>query len=149
MPVDKFLPSDAVYLREMSELDECEVITVTDADHVAQAVPPWAEIVLKLSRTSVGQNRNIVLRRSDGELIIECLREVLHPDSQGLLVKLWDELDAQFGKLKELDKTHPAFGAQRGHCLGLAKAVALVINPFDPDVDAVRSECVDRFKGAN
>lgn len=143
--VNPYLPNDSAYLREISELEECEVVPITDADHVAQIVPPWAEINLHLKRESRGQERNIFLRRSDGELIIECLREVLHPDSQGLLEKLWAEMDGQFEKLKAIGKTDPALAAQQGHCLGLAKAIAMVINPYDPDVDAVRAECVERW----
>jgi hypothetical protein len=141
-------PYDAVLLREIAELEECEVITVTDVDHVSQQVPPWAEIILKLNRAG-GQTRKIMLRRTDGELIIECLREVLHPDSQGVLSGLWDELDAQFGKLKEIPKSHEDYPAQSGHCLGLAKAIARVVNPYDPDLDAVRAKALERWYEAS
>lgn len=146
--IDPYLPSDGVYLREISELEECEVIPVTDADHIAQSVPPWAEIVLKLKREARGQERNIVLRRSDAELIIECFREVLHPDSQGLLDKLWCKLDEAFANLKTLGQG-PELKKAQAYCLGLAEAVALIINPYAPDLDAVRAECVARFNGAS
>ena len=146
--LDPYLPNDGVYLREISELEECEVITITDKEHVAQTVPPWAEINLRLGRAN-GQARNTYLRRSDGELIIECLREILHPDSQGVLVSLWAELDEAFVELKETNPlTRGKWENLKGKCLGLATGIAYIVNPYAPDVDAVRAEAVERWETA-
>lgn len=35
----------------------------------------------------------------------------------------------------------------RGVCLGLATALAIMINPYDPDVDEIRREVMRRHKG--
>jgi hypothetical protein len=66
---------------------------------------------------------------------------------------MWDELVRQTQKLLALKEE--GYGphdyqvsAQGGHCLGFAKALAILLNPYDPDVDEVRRETMRRVRGA-
>ena len=66
-----------------------------------------------------------------------------------ILELLWRELDDQMGKLIALmdqgwGESDPVRRGQSGHCLGLAKAIAILTNPYDPDVNAIRAEAVRR-----
>lgn len=77
------------------------------------------------------------------------------PPSRSILQMLKDELDTQLGKLMDIKRYKTKFPSedihelakseQRGHCLGLAKAVAIMENPYDPDIDRVRREAMERF----
>lgn len=61
---------------------------------------------------------------------------------------LWREMDNQLGKLLAIqeEESPEIVAAQRGHCLGLAKALAIFINPYDPNVDAIRREAMERWE---
>lgn len=37
-------------------------------------------------------------------------------------------------------------GAQEGHCLGIAKALSIILNPYDPDINEVRREAMRRIR---
>lgn len=72
------------------------------------------------------------------------------PPGPSILDKLWAELMQQTGKLLALRQEGGLagmdIGPQEGHCLGLAKAIAIVLKPYDPDVNEVRREVVRRLK---
>jgi hypothetical protein len=62
---------------------------------------------------------------------------------------LWKELLKRMDKLLNLQlPTHRTTNTLRGECLGLATAIAIMTNPYKPDVDAVRAEAMRRQKEA-
>lgn len=66
---------------------------------------------------------------------------------RSILEMLWKELDFQLCKLMALAyETQEQGSAQQGHCLGLAKAIAIMTNPYDPDVDEIRREAMKRYE---
>lgn len=75
---------------------------------------------------------------------------------KSIIEMLWDELLNQYELLMVLNAAashrmlkpgeHDEAFARRGTCLGLAKALAILVNPYRPDVDAIRTECVERYK---
>lgn len=61
---------------------------------------------------------------------------------------LWERLDAFVDELMapaheggELERAE-----RKGHAYGMAEAIALVNNPYHPDVDAVRGEAMERWE---
>lgn len=89
-----------------------------------------------------------------------------------LLERLWEELDAIMGRLMAdgppepkpeaiinhgLDRPDPlaewadtyrAWGEERGQAQGVAFAIALITNPYAPDLPAVKAEAVERWQDA-
>lgn len=65
------------------------------------------------------------------------------PSLRELLMR---ELEAQTRRLLEMagEGTYEV-GEQRGHCLGLAYAVAVITNPYVPDMNAIRQELMERI----
>lgn len=73
------------------------------------------------------------------------------PPGPSITEQIWDEMDHQLGKLMSLKEEGWAPGdkqlaAQTGHCLGIAKCLAIFMNPYDPDVDAIRAEAMRRWE---
>lgn len=76
------------------------------------------------------------------------------PPGPSILDKLWAEMDHQLGKLMALDAVdfpheeafELASTGQKGMCLGIAKCLAIMLAPYDPDVDAVRAEAMERWE---
>jgi hypothetical protein len=78
------------------------------------------------------------------------------PPGPSILDKLWDEMVFQISKMYAANaETERAPGdvrkeadarAQQGHCLGLAKAIAIILNPYDPDINEVRREAMRRYR---
>lgn len=63
---------------------------------------------------------------------------------------IWLSLDATVDELiEQRGSNQPGWSeripALRGKALGLATALAIVINPYAPDVDAVRAEAMERL----
>lgn len=79
---------------------------------------------------------------------------------RSILQMLWDEMDAEMSDLMLLvDEGAPteekdlllyvaAKAKASGVCLGIAKCIAIMTNPYDPDVDAVRRETKERYEQA-
>jgi hypothetical protein len=65
------------------------------------------------------------------------------PQGPSILEMLWEELDAQLSKLMDMPEQDRA---QAAHCLGIAKCIAIMQNPYSPDVDAVRREAMERWE---
>lgn len=75
-----------------------------------------------------------------------------------LLDQLWQELLDQTGKAFACQRAGDEAGwdvisqknmaGQSGHCLGLAKAIAIMLNPYDPSVEYVRKEVMRRYLDA-
>ena len=84
------------------------------------------------------------------------------PDCAGksLLELLWDQLMEAYADLVAwkpiaVDPDHPDWmnqddaedrGRHKGACLGFATAIAIITNPYAPDVDAVRKEAAERYE---
>lgn len=73
------------------------------------------------------------------------------PPGPSIVEMLWAEMDRQLGKLMSLIDDPGTDGVldrrgQEGMCLGLAKALAIMLTPYDPDVDAIRAEAMERYQ---
>lgn len=131
-------PTDADLLLELSTMDSVEARIVTDADQRNGLAPAWCELTLAMERG--GHTKIEHLRRADGELIIEVLNDVLHPNRVSTLHLLWGELDAIIDRLMAEPTKKDRASAQ-----AMGKAIALCINPYHPNEDAVREEAVRRY----
>lgn len=136
-------------LGALATLDEVAVRLTGSQDIDTGLVPKWCEVVLEIKRTDNGTlnpawplNIRAPLRRHDGELIIETLHNVLHPDAGGAVVAgLWLDLDAVMDRLMvEPSKT------DKGLAAGLTIALARLSNPFQPDEDLVKQVAVERWE---
>ena len=148
-------PSDAELLGELATLDEVEAYIPTVKDHQAGSYPDWCELTLRLQRLDDGTLKpsipifqQLLLRRHDGELIIQVLHDVLHPGHKsGSTEEMWAALDAVVDRIqKRVRKGKSPQPEDRGEALGLATAIALIDNPFKPDVDAVREVAMERYE---
>lgn len=136
-------------LAELSRLDSVEAVAVGDADHVAEAVPKWCELVLNLERD--GQARQVHLTRHDAELIMEVLYEVLHPHTNRMspVQRIWDHLDELMDYIMDADEPEPEDkSAARAYATSLAYLTKP--NSVDDDVDAnineIRALAVQRWE---
>lgn len=66
---------------------------------------------------------------------------------------LWEALMENYarlmpeGELADPSLSDPnAVSYCQGTCLGLAEAIAILTNPYRPDIDAIREECVERWE---
>lgn len=134
--------STADLLRELAEI---EVTAVGSEDSTSGAVEPWCEVVLDLT-DEMGTKR-IQLRRHDAELIIECLHEVLHPNTHksSPVTRLWAELDDTMDYLRADDAPEPE---DRVRAKTLAWAIALLTQPYteEPDLGPIRTEAAERWE---
>lgn len=66
-----------------------------------------------------------------------------------LLELLWVELDAVVDRIMGDRATH-GVGAEdsgdKGEAVGLAKAISIFLNPYHPQLDAVRAEAMRRWE---
>jgi hypothetical protein len=124
----------------------------TDKEHTREEVPPWSDLVLEFTFmpwksnawTTGGSNPHATLHltRAAGESIIDALHNALHPHAgRSILAVLWEDLDRLTSELmvgeEDTDK--------RGIARGLAWAIAVMQNPANPNIDAVRDEAVERY----
>lgn len=95
--------------------------------------------------------------------------ETPHVNAGKTLIEIiWEELDAVVDRLKTEGKPKlpsasrtqeqswkdqaeqwQAYGEERGQAQGLAYALAVLTNPYNVDVDAIRSEALERWEQAN
>lgn len=133
---------DKSLLLELSRFDEVEACTIGSEDEMDDA---RAELVLDL--TTGGHTRRIELTRHDGEVIIEVLHSVLHPNTHksSPVQRLWAELDDVMDFLMDVDEPEPE---DRARARALAEAIAMISQPWseEPDVDAIRAEAVERWE---
>ncbi len=158
---DVSLPDAAELLAVLATLDEVSARIPTATEHDAQVVPPWCELVLELKREpdafSGGpgefpiDTRRLWLRRHDGELIIEVLDSVLHPQRNLRGVDaIWAALDAAVDRIQaRVNKGKDPKPVDVGEARGLAMAVAMYTNPRYPDTDEVRAEAMTRWDTRN
>lgn len=148
-------------LVELATIDEVSAHIPTGADHDAGIVPPWCELVLNVKREaepfSDGPGEypintgSLTLRRHDGELIIEVLQSVLHPAHvSSAVAQVWDELDTVYAKImRRVERDKEPLKKDVAMALGLATALAIMLDPIEPDVDEVRGLAVERYEATH
>lgn len=151
---DTVLPSAAELLAELVTLDSVEVIAVSGADHDAGVMPSWSELRLTIKRQAgddVGGDYpfrlDVPLRRHDGELIIEVLWQVLHPDTPtSASEQLWDGLDGVVERIQtKVEAGEEPYNDDVVIARTLCTAIAIMNRPYDPDVDEVREVAMTRW----
>jgi hypothetical protein len=149
------MTDDAELLAELATVDEVEAYIPTGADHDNSITPPWCELVLSVTRLDDGTlkpawplNTRMPLRRHDGELIMQVLWDALHPARpMGAVEQMYMELDRVYDKImKRVNKGKEPLAAHKYEALGIAKGIALMVNPVEPDVDEVRAVAVERYE---
>lgn len=114
----------------------------TAAESDVGEVEPWCELLLTINQEDE-EVADIELTRAAGEAILEAVNEALHPWS-GVTIReqIWLALD---------DATETLMSGKgdahcKGQAYGLALALATFLNPYAPNVDAVREEAVSRWE---
>lgn len=154
---NKKLAGDVELLEELATLDEVEAVIPTAVEHDMSIVPPWCELLLSIKRVDDGSltpawpiNTRLPLRRHDGELIIQVLHEVLHPKTDrelGAVANIWWELDMVVDRIqKRVERGREPMKVDKGLALGLAVALAYLIDPREVDVDEVRAQAMRRYE---
>lgn len=69
------------------------------------------------------------------------------PQGPSIIDLIWEELDESYAELMALHAK--GIGSEdytilRGRCAGLAVAIAIMRNPYDPDDDTIREEAAER-----
>jgi hypothetical protein len=112
-------------------------------------------LVLEVKRTDDGElnpswplNVRMPLRRHDGELIIEVLHQVLHPNAGGVANDMiWTELDEVVDRIQaRVQKGKEPLKRDVGQALGLATTLAIIENPYAYDVDSIREAAMERWE---
>lgn len=62
-----------------------------------------------------------------------------------LIEKIWEELDVEMVGLM----IDPDDERSKGMALGLATALAILTNGYDPDIDAIRAQAYERWEARN
>lgn len=68
---------------------------------------------------------------------------------KSVLDLLWERLDAFVDALMEPVNHEEASEETKGRAYGMAEAIALITNPYYPDIDAVRGEAMERWGQRN
>ena len=71
-----------------------------------------------------------------------------HGGNAGKSIKdrMWDELDRAYDNVVSASPDDPQLAYMKGTCLGIAKCLALLENPFRPNVDMIRSLAAERHR---
>lgn len=145
-------------LAELVTIDEVTAWVPTGTDHDYAITPQWCELVLELKREADPEdedgpgswpfNVRIPLRRHDGELIQEVIRDVLHPNPYPMSGEaIWNALDEVVERIqRRVVKGKEPLKRDAGMALGLATAIAMMNNPVNPDVDEVRGVAMERYE---
>lgn len=142
----------AELLEELATLDEVEAYVPTGKDHDAGAVPEWCELVMTVKRGGDWPLRaSMPLRRHDGELIIEVLDSVLHPNrGGGAADMLWRDLDAVVDRIqRRVERGLDPRKADVIEARVLSTALAYVQSPYEPDVDLIKDLAMQRYETRN
>jgi hypothetical protein len=87
-----------------------------------------------------------------GKSLLEMLWDQLMEAYADLMTMAWqrqeyaDHPDDHAIDLEEFQQFVEDHGKAKGACLGLATAIAIITNPYAPDVDAVRAEVAQRHE---
>lgn len=71
------------------------------------------------------------------------------PRGPSIIDLMWAELDESYKELKESQTSGNKIEQLRGRCAGLAIAIAIVRNPYDPDDDIIRGEAEERYQNVS
>lgn len=108
-----------------------------------RAVPNWSDLTLTIQQEGSGARR-LDLTRGAGEAIVEALHGALHPwAGMSIIEHIWAALD---GEIDTLKSSKTAGEWNKGMALGLATALAIMYNPVEPNVDAVREAAMERWE---
>lgn len=142
----------AELLEELATLDEVEAYIPTSKDHAAGATPEWCELVLHVKRDDDWPLRvSAPLRRHDGELIIEVLDSVLHPNrGGGAADMIWRELDRVVDRIqRRVERDLEPRKADVAEARAYSMALAFVQSPYEPDVDLIKDIAMQRYETRN
>lgn len=119
-----------------------------DVDMRKGTAPDWCDLqVIVENDHAPGAKQRLNLTRPAGELLIAAVGEVLHPwAGMSIIEHIWAELD---DVMDGLMTGREASAEAKGTALGLATALALMYNPVDPNVDAIREEAMERWDSAH
>lgn len=65
---------------------------------------------------------------------------------RSILQHLWDDLDIAYARSKA--KTCKNRHTKRGVAVGLVHAIAIMTNPYSPNIDAVQIQAEERYRDA-
>lgn len=132
-------------LAMLARMDSVEALSVGAADQDSGRVPEWSELVLNLEYDD--GVRTIPMTRHDGELIIEVLHSVLHPNTnkQSPVQRLWGLLDDTMDFLMADDDPEPE---DKARARALAEAISLLTQPWSEELDIsdVRIQAHERWE---
>lgn len=149
------MQGDEELLAELATVDEASAYIPTAVDQDAGVVPAWAELILTVKRTDDGTlkpswplNARMPLRRHDGELIIEVLDQVLHPNRGGGAVEqMWDQMDLLVQRIqRRVERGKSPRKEDVIKAKVLSWCIAVVTNPMAPDVEAVKELAMERYE---
>lgn len=153
--------TDAELLSSLATLDDVTAYIPTAHDHLHGIYPQWCELSLQMRRQPekgsdgpgvVGVE--LYLRRHDGELIMEVLDEVLHPNrGGGSADQMWSDLDDCMNRIMHrVNKDKSPHDEDRGEAVGVTKALARLVLPhenFEDAQAAIRDIAVERYQIRN
>lgn len=117
----------------------------TDRQQRHGEIPDWSDLVVDVEREGSGRRERLHLTRAAGEVLLDTVNTALHPRAGGSIRQmLWDDLDALMDII--MDDDEPDDPEIRGKAAGVARALALITTPYDPDIDAIREEAVERWE---
>lgn len=67
---------------------------------------------------------------------------------KSVLDLLWEQLDQFMDELMDNEGAYSdeGYGETKGRAYGMAQAIAIITNPYHVDIDAVRSDAVERWE---
>lgn len=147
---DSVITSQRAGVRKMPDQPDFDVTAriPTGQEHTREEVPQWCDFVLEVSDPDdPDEPWTLTLTRAAGELIISASWEALHPNAGGnLRDRLWEDLDA----LMDVVMDDPRDLETKGKAAGIARAIALMMNPYDEDaLDAIREEAIERWESSH
>lgn len=103
---------------------------------------------------AIGRSR-LDMTRAIPEPVVPALRAGIaapRPSCGGksILELIWEKLDAVYAELVTEEVARDPMSAEasvlRGEALGLASALAIITNPYSPNLDAIRAEAKARWE---
>lgn len=120
---------------------------VYEADHDDESVPAWADITVLIDDPD-GAEIIVHMAREQLQELYEAIDfELRLRHGPKIMDMLWDSLDDLTGRLmrnKFRDSGEKAATKHRAE--GMAWALALMTNPVEPSLDAIRETAVERWE---
>jgi hypothetical protein len=138
-------------------------IRITRVDHLLRNEPEDKDFKVEHWPAPESQNSNVsYLTDAEAREALFDLGERLKGPHAGrsIIEILWEELDTIVDRLhadgkpgelkaltgRQIAEQWQAYGEERGQAQGVAYALAVLINPYAPDIEAIRAESVERRK---